>query len=84
MNDDIRATYVAALLEIAPEIDAGDIEDDVDVLDAYDLDSMDLLNVVTVLHERLGIDIPEQDYPELRTLRTAIPYLGQRTSAAAT
>lgn len=84
MNDDIRAHVVAALVEIAPEIDAGSIDPDADLLDAYDLDSMDLLNLVTALHERLGVDIPEGDYAELRTLRTAVDYLESRSSTAPT
>ena len=80
MNDDIRAQVIAALLEVAPEVDASTIEDDVDLLDEYDLDSMDLLNLVTTLHERLGVDIPEDDYAQIRTVRSAVDYLQSRTT----
>jgi len=46
-----------------------------DLRDAIDLDSMDFLNFVIALHERTGVDIPEADYPRLRTLDGAIAYL---------
>ena len=36
--------------------------------------SMDFLNFVVALHERTGADIPEADYPRLRTLDGAIAY----------
>jgi acyl carrier protein len=39
------------------------------------------MNFVVALHERTGIDIPEADYPELRTLDRAIAYLGRSSPA---
>jgi acyl carrier protein len=39
-----------------------------DLRDALDLDSMNSLNFVVALHERESIDIPEADYPRLRSL----------------
>ena len=38
-------------------------------------DSMDFLNFITAIHHRLGIDIPEVDYPKLVTLDGAVQYL---------
>ena len=42
---------------------------------------MDFLNFVLALHERLGVDIPEADYPHLYTLDGAIAYLSGRIGA---
>ena len=36
---------------------------------------MDFLNFVTAIHHRLGVDIPELDYPKLVTLEGAVRYL---------
>ena len=36
---------------------------------------MDFLNFVTAIHHRLGVDIPELDYPKLVTLDGAIAYI---------
>jgi len=38
---------------------------------------MDFMNLVVALHERTGTDIPEADYPHLRTLDGAVAYLGR-------
>ena len=45
--------------------------------------SMDFLNLVTALGERLQIDIPEIDYPNLATLGQAVDYLAHRRGTAA-
>ena len=44
---------------------------------------MDFLNLVTALHERLAIDIPEIDYPNLATLGGTVDYLAQRLGITA-
>ena len=46
-----------------------------DLREALDIDSMDFLNFVTALHHRLGINIPELDYPKLFTMDGAVSYL---------
>ncbi|WP_245723454.1 acyl carrier protein [Lutimaribacter saemankumensis] len=66
------------MTEVAPDISPDEIGNEAHIQDDLDLDSMDILNFVTALHERLGIDIPEPDYPRIATLGKAIRYLGQR------
>lgn len=39
---------------------------------------MDILNLVTALHARLGVSIPEPDYKEIETPRKASGYLARR------
>jgi acyl carrier protein len=77
-SDEIRATVLRALGEIAPEADLASLEADVPFRDQLDLDSMDLLNVVVGLHGALGVDIPEADYPKLATLEACVTYLASR------
>jgi acyl carrier protein len=60
---------------IAPEIDLAGVSGGEDLRETLDLDSMDFMNFVVALHERTGIDIPEADYPRLRTLDGAAAYL---------
>jgi acyl carrier protein len=40
-----------------------------------DIDSMDWLNFLVALHERLKVDIPETDYAKLVTLDDLLSYL---------
>ncbi len=49
-----------------------------DLREALDIDSMDFLNFVIAIHRRLGVDIPELDYPKLVTLDGAASYLMAR------
>ncbi|MGA8691909.1 MAG: acyl carrier protein [Methyloceanibacter sp.] len=64
-----------ALGNIAPEMDVGTIDPSADLREALDIDSMDFLNFVTAMHHRLGVDVPEIDYPKLATLDGAVAYL---------
>ena len=77
-SEEIGKTVIEALTRIAPEIDPTSIEPRASFRDQLDLDSMDFLNLVLALHERLGIDIPETDYSQLSTLDGAIAYLAAR------
>lgn len=74
---EIKSMIGEVLGSIAPEADLGAVAGGEDLREALDLDSMDFMNFVVGLHERTGIDIPEADYPRLRTLDGAIAYLGR-------
>ena len=76
--EDIKKTVIDALTRIAPEIDPAAIESGASFRDQLDLDSMDFLNFVLALHDRLGVDIPEADYPHLSTLDGAVAYLAAK------
>jgi acyl carrier protein len=76
MSDvDIRKVVQEELNNIAPEVDMTKVDPAADLRDAIDIDSMDFLNFVTAIHHRLGLDIPEIDYPKLVTLDGVIAYI---------
>jgi len=79
--DDIQRVIIDALTRIAPEIDPGLIQPGVSFRDQLDLDSMDFLNFVLAVHDRLGVDIPEADYPRLYTLDGAVAYISAKRPA---
>jgi acyl carrier protein len=74
-----RTVLVDLLRRVAPEVDLDDVDPDVDLQDAADLDSMDFLNLVTALHETTGIDVPERDYPALATVSGFVDYVVARS-----
>ena len=78
--DEIRAVIVEELGNIAPDMDVAAVKPDADLREALDIDSMDFLNFISALHQRLGIDIPERDYSKLFTLAAAISYIEQHKS----
>lgn len=76
MSDiDVRTVVQEELANIAPEFDLKTVDPSADLRDALDIDSMDFLNFVIAVHHRLGVDIPELDYPKLVTLDGAVKYL---------
>lgn len=79
-HEELLAVLREELGNIAPEADTAALAPDEDVREALDIDSMDLLNLVTALHKRLGVDVPEVDYPKLVTLAGAADYLGSRVA----
>jgi acyl carrier protein len=82
-RNDITAALIEELGRIAPETDASQLDPNAELREELDIDSMDFLNLVTGLTQRLEIDIPEIDYPKLATLGHAIDYLAQRLAGTA-
>jgi acyl carrier protein len=82
-DDEIRATILRILGEIAPEADLTTIKPNVSLRDQLDLDSMDLLNFVIAIDAELHVDIPESDYPFLASLDGCVRYLADRLRPAA-
>jgi acyl carrier protein len=75
--NEIRAVIQDELGRIAPEVEFDSIDPGADLREQIDIDSMDFLNLVTALHQRLGVDIPETDYQKLATLKGIIDYLSE-------
>jgi len=77
----IRETIAQVLATIAPEVDLATIDPQTPLRDQIDLDSMDWLNVLVGLHERLKVDIPESDYARLVSLEDLVAYLASKRTA---
>ncbi len=75
---ELRAAVVATLKAIAPEVEDGDLRPDRPLRNQVDLDSMDWLNFLIGLHEKLKVDIPEADYAKLVTLGDVLDYLQKK------
>lgn len=78
-DDELRSLFLQELVNVAPDLDPGAIGPDDHLQDDLEIDSMDFLNLVAALHRRLGVDIPERDYPQIATLSLAVAYLSART-----
>ena len=76
MNEDgARAVVREVLGEIAPEADLDAIDSSGQLQDELDLDSINFLDLMTGIHERTGIDVPERDYPMVATFDGCVSYL---------
>ncbi len=81
-KDEIKATVLRLLGDIAPEADLTHLKPDVSIRDQLDIDSMDFLNFVVAVHETLHVEIPETDYPKVATLNGCVEYLSALLRAA--
>ena len=77
---DILHEILTALGAVAPEADLSNLDPAEPIRQQLDLDSMDFLNFVVSLDERLGVDVPEADYGKLATVDGAVAYLAARRS----
>ena len=76
MNEtEIKTRVIAIIKSIAPEVEEGELRADRPLRDQIDLDSMDWLNVLVAVNEKLHVDIPEADYGKLVTLDNLVAYL---------
>ena len=84
MNEsEIRTRVVGVIKSVAPELEEGELRADRPLRDQIDLDSMDWLNVLVALHEKLRVDIPEADYGKLVTLDNLVGYLREKLAQRA-
>ena len=78
--DEARTTFLQELARVAPDLDVASIRGSDHLQDDLELDSMDVLNLVAALHQRLGIDIPETDYVDIATPDSAATYLARHVA----
>lgn len=79
-RQELQATVVSTLKSIAPEVEETSLVADEPLRNQVDLDSMDWLNFLIGLHNKLKVEIPEADYARLRTLDDLLEYLGAKVS----
>ena len=79
---DIVTMILSAIADVAPELEPelGDLDHDVDFWRELQLDSMDLLAVMTRLSEQTGVDITERNYPHLTTVNSLRDFLAARAT----
>ena len=74
----LKAAYLEILARVAPDADLASIRSDESLREQIDIDSMDLLKIAREVDARLGVDVPELDYPKLDVLDDAVAYLERR------
>lgn len=80
-EQELRNTVFAILQSIAPEVESAELDAAAPLRDQIDLDSMDYLNFIVGMHEKLNVHIPESDYPRLVSLDAIVNYLREKLPA---
>jgi len=79
MNEEtLRRHIVEALVEVVPEAETVTLAPDRSFRGQVEMDSVDFLRYVLALEARLGVRIPESDYPRLSSVDGSADYLSQR------
>jgi len=77
-REQLKQLIISQLTEIAPELEGEDLTETEDMRDAFDLDSMDFLNLVSAVSKQTGINVTEVDYPKVLTIEGMVAYLAGR------
>jgi acyl carrier protein len=79
-SKELLPKVLEALASVAPEVADIELDPRLAIRDQLDIDSMDFLNFVTALHASLGVEIPEQDYPQIASVGGCAEYLSAKLS----
>lgn len=77
-NEEVRAKVLDIIADIALDDDVSAIKDDVALRDQLDLDSMDFLDIVMELKKRHKIEVPQEDYTKLASMKSCVEYLAPK------
>ena len=78
-RQEIQSAIFELLKKTAPDTDPRSLKPEENIREALNIDSFDALRFLVALHEKLGIDIPEEDYGKTTTLGSLTDYLEKKT-----
>lgn len=74
-EEEIKNTIFQLLKQIAPDTEPSALQPDENIRETLNIDSFDSLQFIVALNEKLGIEIPEQDYGKIATLKSLVSYI---------
>jgi acyl carrier protein len=80
-KEECKQIVLDIIADIAPDEDLSNVKAEVRLRDQLDLDSMDFLDIVMELRKKHGIEVPEEDYPQLASLDSCAEYLTPKFNA---
>jgi acyl carrier protein len=82
-EEEVRGKVLEIISFIAPDEDLSTIKDDEPLREQIGLDSMDFVDIVLELRKRHRIQIPEEDYGKLVSMKGIVQYLIPKFQAKA-
>lgn len=79
---EIEQRVLAVFLEVAPDVEPGQLKREVPFRNQFDFDSMDTLNFAIGLHKAFAIEIPETRYRDLASLAKTVAFVGEQMTKA--
>lgn len=81
-EDEIKQIIFQLLKRIAPDMEPSELKPDENIRETLNIDSFDSLQFIVALNEKLGIEIPEQDYGKIATLKALVSYILDKKRAS--
>lgn len=75
---ELKTVIFQLLKQIAPDTEPSTLQPGDNIRDTLGIDSFDALQFLVALDEKLGIEIPEQDYGKTATLEELVAYVQTR------
>lgn len=77
---ELKSVIFQLLKQIAPDTEPSTLQPGDNIRDTLGIDSFDALQFLVALDEKLGIEIPEQDYGKTGTLEQLVAYVQSKMS----
>jgi acyl carrier protein len=66
------------LLDVVPDIEPESMSPDTNFREAFNVDSMDFVDILERVATEFGVEVPESDYPKVVTLAGLTSYIDAR------
>lgn len=77
-REEIQSAIFELLKKTAPDTEPTGLKPDENIREALNLDSFDALQFLVKLNDKLGVDVPEEDYGQTTTLASLTNYLQEK------
>lgn len=74
-EEEIKQILFQLLKRIAPDTEPSALKPDENIRETLNIDSFDSLQFIVALNEKLGIEIPEEEYGKISTLKNTLDYI---------
>jgi acyl carrier protein len=74
-EDELKKTIYQMLKEISPDTEPTNLKEVENIQETLNIDSYDALQFIVALDEKLGVEIPEQDYGKVKSIKDLISYI---------
>jgi acyl carrier protein len=74
-EEEIKEIVFQLLKKIAPDTEPSTLKSDENIRETLNIDSFDSLQFIVALNKKTGIEIPEEDYGKIATLKALIAYI---------
>ncbi|MBG6185742.1 acyl carrier protein [Flavobacterium sp. CAN_S2] len=74
-EEEIKEIVFQLLKKIAPDTEPSTLKPDENIRETLNIDSFDSLQFIVALNKKRGIEIPEEDYGKIATLKALTAYI---------